>query len=321
MEHTLRATTARPVAEVLLRGRPTGRRGRAARRWSRRERPGPPGPAAHRELQRLLRRPGVGGERDGRGWSIDVLTGDWLAELTMFILHKTRRAPAATPARSCASWRTSCRPASSGASPWSPMPGADPEACAEAVRELARARGSMSARLGVGRRPSTALGELQPGASASSTSTPVRSLPHRARGHGQRLPRSPPIADALAAGAQVVVTGRVTDASVVVGPAMQPSAGATTTSTPWPAPSWPGHVIECGAQCCGGNYAFFDEVPGPERIGFPWPSSRRRLGGHHQAPRDRRAVSVGTVTAQLLYEIGGPRYQSPDAVARFDTFA
>ena len=79
-------------------------------------------------------------------------------------------------------------------------------------------------------------------------------------------------------------------------------------------------MIECGAQCCGGNYAFFDEIPGAERIGFPI----AELAADGSAvitkhPGTGGAVTVGTVTAQLLYEIGGPRYLSPDAVARFDT--
>jgi hypothetical protein len=81
-----------------------------------------------------------------------------------------------------------------------------------------------------------------------------------------------------------------------------------------------GHVIECGAQCCGGNYAFFDEIPDPAHIGFPIaelsPDGSSIITKH---PGTGGALTVGTVTAQLLYEIGGPRYLSPDAVARFDT--
>ena len=83
-----------------------------------------------------------------------------------------------------------------------------------------------------------------------------------------------------------------------------------------------GHVIECGAQCCGGNYAFFEEVPGRERIGFPL--AELHADGSSvitKHPGTGGMVTVGTVTAQLLYEIGGPRYLSPDAVARFDTIA
>ena len=132
--------------------------------------------------------------------------------------------------------------------------------------------------------------------------------------------RARPIADALAAGAQVVVTGRITDAALAVGPALHAFgwddgdldaiAGAVVA----------GHVIECGAQCCGGNYAFFEEVPGRDRIGFPL--AELHTDGSSvitKHPGTGGTVTVGTVTAQLLYEIAGPRYLSPDAVARFDT--
>ena len=82
-----------------------------------------------------------------------------------------------------------------------------------------------------------------------------------------------------------------------------------------------GHVLECGAQATGGNYAFFTEVPDLDPPGLP-----ARRGG---TPTDRRSspstpapaalVSVGTVTAQLLYEIAEPAYANPDVVARFDS--
>ena len=132
--------------------------------------------------------------------------------------------------------------------------------------------------------------------------------------------RARPIADALAAGAQVVVTGRVTDAALVVGPALHAFGWEDDEVDAIAGAVVAGHVIECGAQCCGGNYAFFEEIPGRERIGFPiaevHPDGSSVVTKH---PGTGGAVTVGTVTAQLLYEIGGPRYLSPDAVARFDS--
>ncbi len=131
-----------------------------------------------------------------------------------------------------------------------------------------------------------------------------------------------PIADALAAGAQVVVTGRVSDASLIVGPGLHAFGWGDDEVDAIAGAVVAGHVIECGAQCCGGNYAFFEEIPDPERIGFPiaelFPDGSSIITKH---PGSGGAVTVGTVTAQLLYEIGGPRYLSPDAVARFDTIA
>jgi hypothetical protein len=97
------------------------------------------------------------------------------------------------------------------------------------------------------------------------------------------------IVDCLNAGADVVITGRVTDASVVVGPAAahfgwhrddyDRLAGAVVA----------GHVIECGTQTTGGNYAFFTEIPDMHHLGLPaGRGARRRLVGDHQAPRHRR---------------------------------
>jgi hypothetical protein len=128
------------------------------------------------------------------------------------------------------------------------------------------------------------------------------------------------IATALARGADVVICPRVTDAALVVGP--------TAWKFGWARDDWDrlaaavvaGHIIECGAQCTGGNYSFFDEVPGLQRPGFP--IAEMRADGSFvitKHPGTGGLVSVGTVTAQLLYEIGGPSYPNPDVTARFDT--
>jgi hypothetical protein len=129
-----------------------------------------------------------------------------------------------------------------------------------------------------------------------------------------------PIAEALRAGADVVVCGRVTDASLVVGPAAWRFSWARDDWDRLAGAVVAGHVIECGAQATGGNYAFFEEVPGLRHPGFP-------IAEVHQDgsavitkhPGTGGRVSVGTVTAQLLYEIEGARYANPDVVARFDT--
>ena len=128
------------------------------------------------------------------------------------------------------------------------------------------------------------------------------------------------IVEALQQGAPIVVCPRVTDASVVVGPAAWHFG--------WKRNDWDrlagavvaGHVVECGTQCTGGNYAFFQEVPGLERPGFPIVEVHEDGSSvitKHEATGG--LVSVGTVTAQLLYEIDRPAYINPDAVARFDT--
>ncbi|HAM03387.1 MAG TPA: exopolyphosphatase, partial [Acidimicrobiaceae bacterium] len=128
------------------------------------------------------------------------------------------------------------------------------------------------------------------------------------------------VAEALAAGADVVVTGRITDAALVVGPAAWRFGWSRTDWDALAGAVVAGHVIECGAQATGGNYAFFTEVPGLEHPGFPI----AEIGADGSSvitkhPGTGGEVSVGTVTAQLLYEIGGPLYANPDVVADFST--
>ncbi len=128
------------------------------------------------------------------------------------------------------------------------------------------------------------------------------------------------IVKALEEGADIVVGGRIADASLVVGPAAwafgwqrtewDRLAGATTA----------GHIIECGAQATGGNYSFIDEVPSFRNVGFPIAEIEEdgsfTITKH---PGTGGLVSVDTIKAQLIYEIGGVRYLTPDLVARFDT--
>ena len=117
-----------------------------------------------------------------------------------------------------------------------------------------------------------------------------------------------------------MICGRVTDAALATGPA--------AWAFDWAPDDWDrlagavaaGHIIECGAQATGGNYAFFTELADPVRPGFPLaelqPDGSCVITKH---PGTGGAVTTGTVTAQLLYEIGGPDYLGPDVVARFDT--
>jgi Acyclic terpene utilisation family protein AtuA len=128
------------------------------------------------------------------------------------------------------------------------------------------------------------------------------------------------IVEALKQGAQIVVCPRVTDASVVVGPAAWHFGWQRTDWDRLAGAVVAGHVVECGAQCTGGNYAFFQEVPRLEHPGFPI-AEMYEDGSSVITKHDGTGglVSVGTVTAQLLYEIDKPAYANPDVVARFDT--
>lgn len=257
------------------------------------------------------------------GGPIDVLTGDWLAELTMYILHKTRQRSggyARTFLRELEDVLPAC--VERGITIVANAGGLDPGGLAQAVRELAGRQGvevRVASVSGDDITPQVA--ELRAAGEAFVNIDTGEPLPDGAPlvTANAYLPARP-IADALAAGAQVVVTGRVTDAALVVGPALHAFGWADDDLDAIAGAVVAGHVIECGAQCCGGNYAFFEEVPNRERIGFPVAEVHRDGASViTKHPGTGGAVTVGTVTAQLLYEIGSPRYLSPDAVARFDT--
>ena len=128
------------------------------------------------------------------------------------------------------------------------------------------------------------------------------------------------IREALAAGADIVICPRVTDASLVVGPAAWHFGWARDDWNRLAGAVVAGHIVECGPQATGGNYSFFREVPGMTRLGFPIAEIHEDGSSViTKHPSQGGRVSVGTVTAQLLYEIQEPRYLNPDVVARFDT--
>ncbi|MGZ3430192.1 MAG: acyclic terpene utilization AtuA family protein, partial [Polyangia bacterium] len=128
------------------------------------------------------------------------------------------------------------------------------------------------------------------------------------------------IAEALGRGADIVVTGRVSDAALVVGPSAWRFGWARDDWDALAGAVAAGHIIECSAQATGGNYSFFEEVDWSKPLGFP--IAEMHADGSFvitKHPGTGGRVNVGTVTAQLLYEIDGARYYNPDVVARFDT--
>jgi hypothetical protein len=260
------------------------------------------------------------------GGPIDVLTGDYLAELTMLILWKSRqRDPTLGYARTfyrqmedvlgtCVE-RNVKVVANAG--------GLNPAGLAQRLRELAAELGIDVAvahvegddildRLGPMQAAGDPLAHLDTGRPlAEAGSEPVSANAYLG-GFG--------IAEALAGGADVVVTGRVTDASLVVGPAAWHFGWSRTDWDRLAGAVVVGHVIECGTQATGGNYSFFDEVPGLEHPGFPIAEvAEDGSAVITKHPGTGGLVSVGTVTAQLLYEIGAPLYANPDVVADFST--
>ncbi|MEV0034676.1 acyclic terpene utilization AtuA family protein [Streptomyces sp. NPDC050804] len=264
------------------------------------------------------------------GGPLDVLTGDYLAELTMLILGRDRmKNPDAGYAKTflrqleeglgLAHERGVRIVANAG--------GLNPAGLATAVRELA-------GRVGVPVRVAHVEGDDlltgDPPARGTTGDAPARRTGTGTAtgtwGEGVLTANAylggAGIAACLRAGADVVITGRVTDAALVTGPAAahfgwdpetpegrHALAGAVVA----------GHVLECGTQATGGNYSFFTRHD-IRRPGFPL--AEIHADGSAvitKHPGTGGVVDVGTVTAQLLYETGGARYAGPDVTARLDT--
>jgi hypothetical protein len=244
------------------------------------------------------------------GGELDYLTGDYLAELTMLILGRDKmKYPERGYAKTFLTQLEECLGLAHdrGVRIVANAGGLNPAGLADAIRELAD-------RLGV---PATVAhvegDDLLPRADELGLGTPLTANAYLGAWG---------IADCLQGGADVVVTGRVTDASVVVGPAAAHFGWSRDDYDQLAGAVVAGHVIECGVQATGGNYSFFTEIADLDHAGFPlaelYADGSSVITKH---PGSGGQVSVGTVTAQLLYEIGGPRYANPDVTARFDTIA
>ncbi|HEY0717766.1 MAG TPA: acyclic terpene utilization AtuA family protein, partial [Streptosporangiaceae bacterium] len=289
-------------------------------------------PGSARRPVRIGNSSGFYGDRNAavremvEGGPIDVLTGDYLAELTMLILWKAlQKDPAAGYARSILPQLEevlgTCL--DRGIKIVNNAGGLNPAGLATQLAALAQRLGlhpeiayvtgdDLLPRLDELTAAGHALAHLDTGLPlAQAPGKPVTASAYLG-GWG--------ITAALEAGADIVVCPRVTDASLVTGPAAwwhgwRPSdfdalAGAVLA----------GHVIECGPQATGGNYSFLEEIRDRRYPGFPI-AEVAADGGSVITKHDRTGglVSVGTVTAQLLYEIAEPAYANPDVTAHFDT--
>ncbi|MFF0093040.1 acyclic terpene utilization AtuA family protein [Streptomyces canus] len=236
------------------------------------------------------------------GGELDVLTGDYLAELTMLILGRDRlKDPGAGYARTFLHQLEECLGLAHerGVRIVANAGGLNPSGLADRIREFA-------GRLGLPVRVAHVEGDDLTGRYPGSLAAHAY-----LGGFG--------IATCLREGADVVVTGRVTDAALVTGPAAAHFGWEPTDYDRLAGAVVAGHVLECGTQATGGNYSFFQEGD-VRRPGFP-------LAELHEDgtavitkhPGTGGFLDVGTVTAQLLYETQGARYAGPDVTARLDT--
>ncbi|MCH7788438.1 MAG: DUF1446 domain-containing protein [Acidobacteria bacterium] len=259
------------------------------------------------------------------GGPIDVLTGDWLAELTMLILARTQaKHPGGGYARTFVTQMEqvmgSCL--DKNIKVVTNAGGLDPDHCADAVAEVADTLGlsptiayvsgdDLLPRLDELTEAGVALEHFETGEPLGDSSRFISANAYLGCWG---------IVDALSRGADIVVTGRTTDAAIVCGPAAWHHGWARDDWNALAGAVIAGHVIECGTQATGGNYSFFTELNGMERTGFPWAeisADGSSVIGKHDGTGG--AVTVGTVTSQLLYEIDSPAYLGPDVTSRFDT--
>ena len=272
---------------------------------------GPPGPAGREPtgsatgmMLRIGNASGFYGDRFAAwremldGGELDVLTGDYLAELTMLILGRDRlQGPvrSATPRPSCASWRTASALAlERGVRIVTNAGGLNPAGLADALRELAD-------RLGLAVQVAHVEGDDR---------------------CAQRRTRSPPTPTSAGSASRSACGPARTSWSPAGSPTPRwssarpspTSAGAAPTSTRWPGPTVAGHILECGAQATGGNFTRSSpscptRAAGPASRSPRSPPTARRVITKH--PGTGGAVTVETVTAQLLYEIGAPALPRP----------
>ena len=257
---------------------------------------------------------------------LDYLTLDYLAEVTMSIMQKLRRRdPAAGYATDFVDLVKTLLPrlveknirvvANAG--------GVNPQSCRAALRAVARAAGFGGLKIGVvsGDDIFDRLGEiLDAGCPLANMEDgrPLSEVSERVLSANVYL-SSYPIAEALAGGAQIVLTGRSTDPGLVLGPMIHEFG--------WERQDWDrlaggtvaGHIVECGAQCSGGNFTRWWEVEGWDHLGYPVveadPDGSFIVTKHEGTGG---MVTEETIAEQLVYEMGNPRrYVTPDVVADF----
>ena len=268
--------------------------------------------------------------RQVEGGPIDVLMMDYLAEVTMSILQKQKaRDGRFGYARDVVPLMERILPAvaARGIRVITNAGGVNPDACAEAIAEAGR-------RLGLGRklRIGVVSGDdildrlddlMARGVELRDMDTgrPLRELRDRVVAANAYLGARPVVA-ALDRGADVVITGRVTDTGLTLAPLAHHFGWSPDAWDLMAAGTVAGHILECGAQCTGGNFqGGWPHVSGLEDVGYPIVEAE--ADGSFvvtKHPGTGGVVSVASVTEQLLYEMGDPRsYITPDGVADFTT--
>ena len=270
--------------------------------------------------------------RQVEGGPVDYLMLDYLAEVTMSILQKQKeRDPSMGYARDFVGAMESVLPAvlERGVKVIANAGGVNPPACAAAVKAMAEKVGAKGKlRIGVvtgddllGRldelmKQGHPLANMETGEALSTVRDRVLSA--------NAYIGSEPIVEALANGANVVITGRSTDTALTMAPLRYEFGWGPTSWDQLAAGIVAGHIIECGAQCSGGNCLYdWRSIPDLANVGYP--IAEARPDGSFvitKHPNTGGRVSVQTVSEQLVYEMGDPHaYITPDVIADFTTIA
>ena len=268
--------------------------------------------------------------RQVEGGPVDYLMLDYLAEVTMSILQKQKeRDPTMGYARDFIGAIDSVLPAITdrGVRVIANAGGVNPVSCARAVLGLAASRGAGGrVRIGVvtGDDLLPRLDDLIARGHALAnmdTGEPLSIVRDRVLSANAYI-GSTPIVEALRQGAQVVVTGRSTDTALTMAPLRFEFGWAADDWNRLAAGIVAGHIIECGAQCSGGNCLLdWRDIPDLANVGYPIVNASAdgtfEISKH---PATGGRVSVPTITEQLVYEMGDPHsYITPDVIADFTT--
>ena len=270
--------------------------------------------------------------RQVTGGPVDYLMMDYLAEVTMSILQKQKsRDPARGYATDFVTQMERILPTvvERGIKVTANAGGVNPRACAMAVAAVARKLG-LNGKLTIGVVTGDDLlrrldGLLARGHDLENLDTgrPLHDVRNQVLSANAYLGAAP-VVEALQRGAQVVITGRVTDTGLTLGPLMHAFGWADDAWDQIAAGTVAGHIIECGAQCSGGNCLYdWKRIPDMANVGYPIVEAR--ADGSFDIvkhPRTGGRIDIASVTEQLVYEMGDPRaYITPDGVADFTTIA
>jgi hypothetical protein len=259
---------------------------------------------------------------------LDYLTLDYLAEVTMSIMQKLRqRDPEAGYATDFVELLRRILPSArkKGIKIVANAGGVNPKGCRDAIRKVVSELGLKGVKIGIveGDDILSRLPQLMDSGEQFANldnGAEIKTVLDRITSANVYI-GAKPIADALAQGADVVITGRATDPSLVVGPLLHEFGWSLSDYDKLAAGTVMGHILECGPQCTGGNYTKWREVKDFARIG--WPIAEASADSTFVVTKHDGTgglVNVETVTSQLLYEMGDPhRYLGPDCTADFTT--